>query len=65
MIDGYISCIVVEFSYMLKISLNILFGIKVKFLGIVDIKNGFLFLNDFNIIVFGGEVEYFIEKWEL
>lgn len=40
-------------------------GTKVKLSGIVDIKNGFLLLNDSNTTVLGGEVEHLIEKWEL
>ncbi|XP_012578732.1 PREDICTED: tudor domain-containing protein 3 isoform X2 [Condylura cristata] len=65
MTDGHISCTAVEFSYMSKISLNTPPGTKVKLTGIVDIKNGFLLLNDSNTTVLGGEVEHLIEKWEL
>ncbi|KAL4690845.1 hypothetical protein H8959_013806, partial [Pygathrix nigripes] len=65
MTDGHISCTAVEFSYMSKISLNTPPGTKVKLSGIVDIKNGFLLLNDSNTAVLGGEVEHLIEKWEL
>ncbi|XP_013372143.1 PREDICTED: tudor domain-containing protein 3 isoform X1 [Chinchilla lanigera] len=65
MTDGHISCTAVEFSYMSKISLNTPPGTKVKLSGIVDIKNGFLLLNDSNTTVLGGEVEHLIEKWEL
>ena len=31
----------------------------------MDVKNGFLLLNDSNTTVLGGEVEHLIEKWEL
>lgn len=65
MTDGHISCTAVEFSYMSKISLNTPPGTKVKLSGMVDIRNGFLLLNDSNTTVLGGEVEHLIEKWEL
>ncbi|XP_036311988.1 tudor domain-containing protein 3 isoform X4 [Pipistrellus kuhlii] len=65
MTDGHTSCTAVEYSYMSKISLNTPPGTKVKLSGIVDIKNGFLLLNDSNTTVLGGEVEHLIEKWEL
>ncbi|XP_037655538.1 tudor domain-containing protein 3 isoform X2 [Choloepus didactylus] len=65
MTDGHISCTGVEFNYMSKISLNTPPGTKIKLSGIVDIKNGFLLLNDSNTTVLGGEVEHLIEKWEL
>uniref|UniRef100_A0A8B9WRT0 Tudor domain-containing protein 3 n=1 Tax=Bos mutus grunniens TaxID=30521 RepID=A0A8B9WRT0_BOSMU len=65
MTDGHISCTAVEFSYLSKISLNTPPGTKVKLSGAVDIKNGFLLLNDSNTTVLGGEVEHLIEKWEL
>ncbi|KAF3825780.1 hypothetical protein GH733_006607, partial [Mirounga leonina] len=65
MTDGHIGCTAVEFSHMSKISLNTPPGTKVKLSGIVDIKNGFLLLNDSNTTVLGGEVEHLIEKWEL
>uniref|UniRef100_A0A673SX92 RecQ mediated genome instability protein 1 OB-fold domain-containing protein n=1 Tax=Suricata suricatta TaxID=37032 RepID=A0A673SX92_SURSU len=65
MTDGHISCTAVEFSFMSKISLNTPPGTKVKLSGIVDIKNGFLLLNDSNTTILGGEVEHLIEKWEL
>ncbi|XP_006776821.2 PREDICTED: tudor domain-containing protein 3 [Myotis davidii] len=65
MTDGHISCTAVEYSYMSKISLNTPPGTKVKLSGIVDIKNGFLLLNDSNTTILGGEVEHLIEKWEL
>ncbi|XP_004462863.2 tudor domain-containing protein 3 isoform X2 [Dasypus novemcinctus] len=65
MTDGHISCTAIEFSFMSKISLNTPPGTKIKLSGIVDIKNGFLLLNDSNTTVLGGEVEHLIEKWEL
>ncbi|XP_012866512.1 PREDICTED: tudor domain-containing protein 3 isoform X1 [Dipodomys ordii] len=65
MTDGHTSCTAVEFSYMPKISLNTPPGTKIKLSGIVDIKNGFLLLNDSNTTVLGGEVEHLIDKWEL
>ncbi|XP_073899376.1 tudor domain-containing protein 3 isoform X2 [Castor canadensis] len=65
MTDGHISCTAVEFSYLSKISLNTPPGTKIKLSGIVDIKNGFLLLNDSNTTVLGGEVEHLIDKWEL
>uniref|UniRef100_A0A8C9P7F2 RecQ mediated genome instability protein 1 OB-fold domain-containing protein n=1 Tax=Spermophilus dauricus TaxID=99837 RepID=A0A8C9P7F2_SPEDA len=55
----------VEFSYNPKISLNTPPGTKVKLSGIVDVKNGFLLLNDSNTTILGGEVEHLFEKWEL
>ncbi|KAM5287760.1 tudor domain-containing protein 3 [Ctenodactylus gundi] len=65
MTDGHINCTAVEFRYLSKISLNTPPGTKVKLSGIVDVKNGFLLLNDSNTTVLGGEVEHLIEKWEL
>uniref|UniRef100_A0A8C9PSM4 RecQ mediated genome instability protein 1 OB-fold domain-containing protein n=1 Tax=Spermophilus dauricus TaxID=99837 RepID=A0A8C9PSM4_SPEDA len=65
MTDGHTSCIAVEFSYNPKISLNTPPGTKVKLSGIVDVKNGFLLLNDSNTTILGGEVEHLFEKWEL
>lgn len=51
--------------FFLSFSLNTPPGTKVKLSGIVDIKNGFLLLNDSNTTILGGEVEHLIEKWEL
>lgn len=53
------------FFFFLCFSLNTPPGTKVKLSGAVDIKNGFLLLNDSNTTVLGGEVEHLIEKWEL
>lgn len=52
-------------AFLLCFSLNTPPGTKVKLSGIVDVKNGFLLLNDSNTTVLGGEVEHLIEKWEL
>ncbi|XP_006026785.1 tudor domain-containing protein 3 isoform X2 [Alligator sinensis] len=65
MTDGHTSCTAIEYNYMSKISLNTPPGTKIKLSGIVDVKNGFLLLDDNNIVVLGGEVEHLIEKWEL
>ncbi|XP_059578839.1 tudor domain-containing protein 3 isoform X1 [Alligator mississippiensis] len=65
MTDGHTSCTAIEYNYMSKISLNTPPGTKIKLSGIVDVKNGFLLLDDSNIVVLGGEVEHLIEKWEL
>lgn len=46
-------------------SLNTPPGTKVKLLGTVPVKNGFLLLDDCKIAVLGGEVDHLIEKWEL
>lgn len=46
-------------------SLNTPPGTKVKLLGSVSVKNGFLLLDDSKMAVLGGEVEHMIEKWEL
>lgn len=46
-------------------SLNTPPGTKVKLLGIVQIKNGLLLLDDSKICVLGGEVDHMVEKWEL
>ena len=51
--------------FFLCFSLNTPPGTKVKLSGAVDVKNGFLLLNDSNTTVLGGEVEHLIEKWEL
>lgn len=52
-------------SGLLCFSLNTPPGTKVKLSGVVDVKNGFLLLNDSNTAVLGGEVEHLVEKWEL
>lgn len=46
-------------------SLNTPPGTKVKLLGTVQIKNGFVLLDDSNISVLGGEVDHMVEKWEI
>lgn len=51
--------------FFIFFSLNTPPGTKIKLSGIVDIKNGFLLLNDSNTTILGGEVEHLIEKWEL
>ena len=40
-------------------------GTKVKLLGTVQVRNGFLLLEDSKICVLGGEVQFMVEKWEL
>uniref|UniRef100_A0A4W3GVM0 Survival of motor neuron-related-splicing factor 30 n=1 Tax=Callorhinchus milii TaxID=7868 RepID=A0A4W3GVM0_CALMI len=63
--DGNVNCIGVEFSQLSKIGLNTPPGTKIKCVGTVKIRNGFLLLLDANIVVLGGEVDHLIEKWEL
>uniref|UniRef100_A0A8C9G4D4 RecQ mediated genome instability protein 1 OB-fold domain-containing protein n=1 Tax=Pavo cristatus TaxID=9049 RepID=A0A8C9G4D4_PAVCR len=46
-------------------SLNTPPGTKIKLSGIIEVRNGFLLLDDSNTAVLGGEVEHLIEKWEL
>lgn len=46
-------------------SLNTPPGTKVKLLGTVQVKNGFVLLDDSNIAILGGEVEHMVEKWEI
>ncbi|XP_061485943.1 tudor domain-containing protein 3 isoform X2 [Rhineura floridana] len=65
MTDGHTSCTAIEYNYMSKISLNTPPGTKIKLLGIVEVKNGFLLLDDNNTVILGGEVDHLIEKWEL
>ncbi|XP_042314363.1 tudor domain-containing protein 3 [Sceloporus undulatus] len=65
MTDGHTSCTAIEYKYMSKISLNTPPGTKIKLLGIVEMKNGFLLLDESNTVILGGEVEHLIEKWEL
>ncbi|XP_069495514.1 tudor domain-containing protein 3 isoform X3 [Ambystoma mexicanum] len=65
MTDGHTSCTAVEFKYLSKLSLNTPPGTKIKLIGIVEVKNGCLLVDDTNTIVLGGEVEHLIEKWEL
>ncbi|CAM4381150.1 unnamed protein product [Lepidochelys olivacea] len=65
MTDGHTSCTAIEYNYMSKISLNTPPGTKIKLSGIVEVKNGFLLLDDRNTVVLGGEVDHLIEKWEL
>ncbi|MCI4383199.1 hypothetical protein PGIGA_G00023770 [Pangasianodon gigas] len=65
MTDGQTTCAGLEFKHLSKISLNTPPGTKVKLLGTVPVKNGFLLLDDCKITVLGGEVDHLIEKWEL
>lgn len=51
--------------YLLVFSLNTPPGTKVKLLGIVQVRNGLLLLDDSKISVLGGEVDHMVEKWEL
>ena len=65
MTDGHTSCTAIEYNSMSKISLNTPPGTKIKLSGIIEVRNGFLLLDDSNTAVLGGEVEHLIEKWEL
>ncbi|KAJ8352655.1 hypothetical protein SKAU_G00241310 [Synaphobranchus kaupii] len=65
MTDGHTNCVGIEFKQLSKISLNTPPGTKVKLLGTVLVKNGFLLLDDSKIHVLGGEVDYMVEKWQL
>ncbi|XP_076879604.1 tudor domain-containing protein 3 isoform X2 [Brachyhypopomus gauderio] len=65
MTDGQTMCTGLEFKHLPKISLNTPPGTKVKLVGSVPLKNGFLLLDDSNIAVLGGEVDHMMEKWEL
>lgn len=65
MTDGQTTCVGLEFKHLSKISLNTPPGTKVKLLGTVPVKNGFLLLDDCKLAVLGGEVDHLIEKWEL
>ncbi|KAM9860644.1 tudor domain-containing protein 3 isoform 1-T2 [Aulostomus maculatus] len=65
MTDGHTTCVGVEFKHLSKISLNTPPGTKVKLLGELQVKNGFLLLDDSKICVLGGEVDHMVEKWEL
>ncbi|XP_044054949.1 tudor domain-containing protein 3 isoform X2 [Siniperca chuatsi] len=65
MTDGHTTCVGLEFKHLSKISLNTPPGTKVKLLGTVQVKNGFLLLDDSKISVLGGEVDHMVEKWEL
>ncbi|KAL7854675.1 hypothetical protein SRHO_G00168650 [Serrasalmus rhombeus] len=65
MTDGQTMCTGLEFKHLSQISLNTPPGTKVKLLGTVPVKNGFLLLDDAKITVLGGEVDHMIEKWEL
>lgn len=53
------------FFFLLFFSLNTPPGTKVKLLGTLQIKNGFVLLDDSNISVLGGEVDHMLEKWEI
>ncbi|XP_005169468.2 tudor domain-containing protein 3 isoform X1 [Danio rerio] len=64
MTDGHTACTGLEFKQLSKISLNTPPGTKVKLLGVVQVKNGILLLDDSKIAVLGGEVDHMIEKWE-
>ncbi|XP_019740184.1 tudor domain-containing protein 3 [Hippocampus comes] len=52
-------------SFCFLFSLNTPPGTKIKLLGTVLVRNGFLLLDDSNISILGGEVEHMVEKWEL
>ncbi|XP_072236894.1 tudor domain-containing protein 3 isoform X1 [Leuresthes tenuis] len=65
MTDGHTACVGIEFKHLSKISLNTPPGTKVKLHGTVQVKNGFLLLDDSKISVLGGEVDHMVEKWEL
>ncbi|XP_062869186.1 tudor domain-containing protein 3 isoform X2 [Trichomycterus rosablanca] len=65
MTDGHTACTGLELEHLSKISLNTPPGTKVKLVGTVLVKNGFLLLDDSKISVLGGEVDHLIEKWEL
>lgn len=53
------------FFLLVFLSLNTPPGTKVKLLGTVQVKNGFVLLDDSNISVLGGEVDHMVEKWEI
>jgi len=57
--------IAISFIFCLFCSLNTPPGTKVKLHGTVQVKNGFLLLDDSKISVLGGEVDHMVEKWEL
>ncbi|XP_069746761.1 tudor domain-containing protein 3 isoform X2 [Narcine bancroftii] len=63
--DGHVNCIGLEFSHLSQISLNTPPGTKIRLLGTIKIRNGFLLLHDTNILVLGGDVDQLIEKWKL
>ncbi|KAG7251827.1 hypothetical protein CRUP_035034, partial [Coryphaenoides rupestris] len=76
--DGHTSCPALEYSQLSKIRIMMVSagpysstvwntppGTKVKLLGTVPVKNGFLLLEDSKICVLGGEVQFMVEKWEL
>ncbi|XP_061926288.1 tudor domain-containing protein 3 isoform X1 [Entelurus aequoreus] len=65
MTDGHTTCVGLEFKQLTKISLNTPPGTKIKLLGAIMVKNGFLLLDDSKMDVLGGEVEHMVEKWEL
>ncbi|XP_017295626.1 tudor domain-containing protein 3 [Kryptolebias marmoratus] len=65
MTDGHTTCVGLEVKHLSKISLNTPPGTKVKLLGTIQVKNGFLLLDDSNICVLGGEVDHMVEKWAL
>uniref|UniRef100_H3C1T4 Survival of motor neuron-related-splicing factor 30 n=1 Tax=Tetraodon nigroviridis TaxID=99883 RepID=H3C1T4_TETNG len=65
MTDGHTTCVGLEYKHLSKISLNTPPGTKVKLLGTIQVKNGFVLLDDSNISVLGGEVDHLVEKWEI
>ncbi|XP_061558542.1 tudor domain-containing protein 3 isoform X2 [Phycodurus eques] len=65
MTDGHTTCSGLEFKHLTKISLNTPPGTKIKLLGTVLVRNGFLLLDDSKMSILGGEVEHMVEKWEL
>ncbi|XP_029458852.1 tudor domain-containing protein 3 isoform X2 [Rhinatrema bivittatum] len=65
MTDGHTNCTAIEFNFLSQISLNTPPGTKIKLIKTIEVKNGFLLLDDTNTVVLGGEVEHLIEKWAL
>uniref|UniRef100_A0AAY4DQR8 Tudor domain-containing protein 3 n=1 Tax=Denticeps clupeoides TaxID=299321 RepID=A0AAY4DQR8_9TELE len=65
MTDGHTACTAIEFKNLSRISLNTPPGTKLKLLGVVEVKNGFLLVDDSSISVLGGEVEHMVENWAL
>ncbi|XP_013858478.1 tudor domain-containing protein 3 [Austrofundulus limnaeus] len=65
MTDGHTTCVGLEVKHLSKISLNTPPGTKVKLFGTIQVRNGFLLLDDSNISVLGGEVDHMVEKWAL
>ncbi|XP_064636492.1 tudor domain-containing protein 3-like isoform X2 [Lineus longissimus] len=63
--DGQSNCNAVLTDPVDSLNLNTSPGTKIKLLGLIDVKHGFLLLSNTNTKVLGGQVEQMHHNWEL